>query len=94
MNDSEYNELIKRKLCEAINVKYSDIDWGDSFWYRQKEWTHKERDWFIDWLADYLLENDDIRNSIMRFPTTDSTKVRKFAALFAKMYGWRDLDET
>ena len=88
------NELkpVLTKMCEYVNANPEEIEWRNEedpyFW--KYEWTQKQEQDFINWLADYLYNNKEARNAIMEYPRKNKKICRRVAEFFVWNYGWKE----
>ena len=88
MNDSIIYVL--KKMCSYVNVVYEDIDFKENDWYLKYQWTHEEELDFIEWLANEVRTNNEIRKGLTRLPYRPSkTRCKEFADHFNLMFGWK-----
>jgi len=85
----EHSEIILKEMCRRVGMTDEDyrvFDFTEKEWFRKHEWTEKEEQDFILWLADFLEENKyvpkKIRKRGIRWAGYESSK-------FVMSLGWK-----
>jgi len=68
-------------------VGAKDVDFKKHNWFWDFEWTEKQQDKFIVWLASYLKKNKEARKELMAFSSLK--EYEKVAKQFVFQYGWK-----
>jgi len=87
--DNEYLIHILKEMCHRVNADYAQIDFFEHNWFLTHEWNASEEEDFKSWIVDYLYENKDARNYLMRFPRKNKKDLKKLADEFVFNYGWK-----
>jgi hypothetical protein len=88
-------KLILQKMCKAVNIKITDIDFFAENWQGQYTWTMKEELEFQAWLKIYLDSNPEAVREITHLKELNRPNFEKLAFYFTLFYGWdlRESDE-
>jgi len=82
-------EYVLREMCRRVGARYEGIDFSDPTWFYKYEWTQEEEEDFANWLTKELISNPQLRNDLMKYPTSQRRYLRRFAEVFTANYGWR-----
>ena len=84
---------IMAKMCEYVGADPDEIEWKneDDPYYMKHEWTPEQEQAFIDWFADYMYENKEVRDAIMAFPRKTKKYCREVSEQFVYCHGWSTL---
>ena len=79
------------KMCEMVGAEYEGRDFKKDRYYMDFMWDINKEKEFIDWMADYLYKNKEMRNE---FEINHSTKkiCWEVASAFVLNYGWTRSD--
>ena len=80
-------KIILNKMCDVVGAK--NIDFKEEGWFFKHEWTEEQEKEFSKWMQDYLYENKEARDEMMRIPIKNKKIIEKFADQFLGNYGWR-----
>ena len=75
--------VILTEMCSRVGVEYKGID------FKKHSWTQEQEDSFVEWLAEYLRNNKDARNVIMKHPSKKKKETVETAKSFVWNYGWK-----
>ena len=75
--------VILTEMCSRVGVEYKGID------FKKHSWTQEQEDSFVEWLANYLRENKDARDTLMQYQTKNKRETLEFAKSFVWNYGWK-----
>jgi hypothetical protein len=81
---------VLKKMCLYVNVVFEEINFEEDNWYWKYEWTKEEEQDFIEWLANEIKSNNEIRKGLTRLPYRPSkARCSAFANHFNMMFGWK-----
>lgn len=92
-NFDENLEYILKEMCSRVGRNYDDVDFNDDTWYLTSSWTKKDQDSFTKWLTNYLYNNKEAREALLRFPLKDKNRIENAANEFVFNYGWKVFSE-
>lgn len=72
-----------------VGADFDKINFKNTNWFWDFEWTEKQEDSFRKWLIEYLLKEKEVRMEIMRWPRKDKKIILKLANEFIGNYGWK-----
>lgn len=81
--------IVLKKMCEFAGVNYDEVDFSKECWYEDYCWSEAKQENFRIWLNHELVENVNLRDSIMERPTRNPKIIAKFVDWFILDYGWR-----
>ena len=81
--------VILTEMCKRVDVDYKAIDFNKKSWFWKHSWRQEEQDSFVEWLAEYLRNNKDARNVIMKHPSKKKKETVETARSFVWNYGWK-----
>jgi hypothetical protein len=85
---SKHLRVILEKMFENTGIEYSDDYVQSDNWYLDYQWTEEQEEEFVNWLADYLIENEEARKELL-YSTVKSKKMCSLAARqFVTFFGW------
>jgi hypothetical protein len=88
----KHHKKILEKQCEWVGITLDDIDLSKDDWYTDYNWTEDQRKEFEDWIVDYLKNNKEAREELMRVPSTREDWLYKVAGRnslgWTFDYGW------
>jgi hypothetical protein len=79
---------ILKKMCEVINIKYSDVDFYEQDWQENYSWTVKTEREFQAWVKIYFDSNPEAVREITHLPELNRPNVEKLSFYFTLFYGW------
>lgn len=81
--------IVLQKMCEYVGADYNKIDFSKENWYSEYSWSEKKQDEFINWMVDYLYNNNKARKEILAFShIKKKSKIRESVNWFVFNYGW------
>lgn len=90
---SRHLKLILREMCDRVDTCFWNVDFNDSFWFREHTWSRLEEKSFAEWMEDYLYNNAGARREIMSFYTKKRSAIRSCVFWFLFCYGWKYKEE-
>ena len=84
-------EHIIEHQCEAIGIPRDAVDPYDreSQWFMEYSWTKEMEEGFVDWLANELYTQKEMRHKIMFNPYKDKKRCKQTAEQWVWNYGWK-----
>ena len=55
ISEKDSKEILT-KMCEAISLKYTDIDFNEKDWFLKYSWTIDQENEFKKWLGKFLVK--------------------------------------
>jgi len=90
---NEYLKEILTEMCSRVKIKFEEKNLKNEHWFQKYEWTQKEEKDFVNWLAEYMKNNKEARETLMMFPRKNKRELKQFAEMFCFNYGWRYKDD-
>ena len=87
-NLGKHMAIVIKEMCSRADVDYDSLDLTTDDWFIEYTWTAEEEEQFINWLADYLYENDCAREEIMVYPNKDMKFCGTAAMCLSYYYGF------
>ena len=85
-----YIVYILKEMCKRVDANYDEIDFKKDLWFMEYEWSKKEEQSFVDWLADYLYNNKEARQNIVcSYCNKTKKNMRNVAEEFNWQFGWK-----
>ena len=81
--------VILKEMCYRVDVDYKAMDFNKQGWFWKHSWTQAEQASFIEWLAEYLRNNKEARDTIMKYPSKTKKATLESAKSFVANYGWK-----
>ena len=81
-------EFIIKEMFKRVGADYDSADLEDPDWFRKHTWTKEEQEQFSLWLKQYLKNNKEAREELMKVPTANKRHIDKFVNMFVFNYGW------
>ena len=81
--------VILNEMCKRVDVDYKAMDFNKQGWFWKHSWRQEQEDSFVEWLANYLRENKDARDTLMQYQTKNKRETLEFAKSFVWNYGWK-----
>ncbi len=85
----KHTKIILNKMCEVVGAK--NIDFKEEGWFLKHEWTEEQEKEFSKWMQNYLYENKEARDEMMRISVKNKKIIEKFVDQFLGNYGWRTI---
>ena len=82
-------EIVLKKQCEIVGVKYEDVDFNNDLWFFEYQWTKDQESEFIEWLTNHLQTRKEARAIIMNMPSRNKSMCKRTAEAFAFNFGWK-----
>lgn len=82
-----YLEEILKRLCDAIEVDYEQIDFSERDWNKEFCWNYEQQVRFENWMREYVYENDKVRKTLTRC-RKNREDVNKAVNVFVALWGW------
>lgn len=83
-------KMILQKMCEYVNVDIGDVDFDEKDWFLKHSWTQEQAEDFLNWLANEIRTNKQVREEIWDiFWKPSKSKAKKMASMFVFNYGWK-----
>jgi hypothetical protein len=79
---------ILKHMCEAVDIKYSEVDFYKQDWQEKHSWTVEKEKEFQAWLKIYFDSNPEAIREITRLPEMNRPNFEKVAFYFTLFYGW------
>jgi len=76
------------EMCARVGCTPEDVDWEDAQWYQSQSWTEQAQWDYRMWLAEKLVERQDLRNSLMKSSTRRRRTCEAAADEFIFQWGW------
>ena len=89
---NETLQIILKKMFEIIGEEYSFEKTQSDSWFLDYSWTAEQENQFRDWLVNYLYENKEARQSLMRWPRKNKKTCKRATNEFILWYGWKTLE--
>jgi len=89
MKKRKHLDIILSEMFLRVGEEYSPSKTQEEEWYWTHEWTEKERDEFVKWLAEYLYNNKEARQEIVNYPIKNKKRCADAANWFELNYGWK-----
>lgn len=81
-------EKVLTMMCEAVGVKYEDVDFNEETWYMQHDWTKEQQDQFKQDLYKAVTDSPKFFEDL--FDSRSPKKILKTQIEFFIMsYGWK-----
>ena len=85
---NKYIITILKEQFRRVNTDFpNDKYFKKENWFLDNEWTTEEEQDFKKWFFNYMLENKEARQELMKFPSTDN--IEKTVDEFIMNYGWK-----
>ena len=81
--------VVLKEMCKQVGADYKTMDFKTQEWFWKHSWTQEQEDDFVKWLAEYVSNDKDARNTLMEYPLKTNKATKEFAEEFAWNYGWR-----
>jgi hypothetical protein len=92
MDIGKHLKTVLTKMCEYVEVDYEAVDFTKDKWYQEHTWTFEQAKDFETWFFNYLANNEEARNEIMRTPIRQKKWLMRFVKQFESNYGWKYSD--
>ena len=87
-------EKVMKKMCQMAGANFAKIDFKKPNWFCDYTWTEKQEQKFMDWLAKLMLDNKEVRQEFMCFPSNNKKDIAKFILQFCMNFGWKTRRKT
>jgi hypothetical protein len=78
------------KMCEYVDTSIDAIDLGDNNLFCKYEWTGEQQEEFVNWLADKIRKDKELREELWGADWKPSKqKAKKMARMFVFNLGWK-----
>lgn len=90
--EEPHTTVILKEMFKRVGAAYEGFDLTKPNWFHDYEWTQKEEDEFVEWLADYLVKNKLAHKGWYRGEKYHTHQARKIVS----SYGWKlkELEDT
>lgn len=88
INNKHLKHILKEQ-CKRVGADFNKLDFSKEDWFEKYTWTEEEENNFKQWMMNYLKENKDARQDLMRVPSTNPIIIRGFTTSFILFCGWK-----
>lgn len=82
-------KIILKKMFQMVGEDFSEEYMNQDMWFHNHVWTKEQEDSFLQWMENYLFENNEARNVLMEVPRKERSIIRYACNSFILDYGWR-----
>ena len=77
---------VLKVMHDKVGAPFKDVT--SENWFHKYYWTSKQQDEFIEWLAQYVMDNKEARHEMCSWKSKNKKMMKKFAQEFVFQYGW------
>ena len=86
-------KAVIEEMCRRVGVELKDVDFTSDYWYDSFEWTVEDSIEFVDWLADKLYTDNNMREELTTLKSVEEGLTKEeciqAASSLNLMIGWK-----
>lgn len=86
---NKYLKKVLQEMCNRVGTSFDKIDFEKEGWFNQHTWSEEEENYFKSWFINYLLNNKEARQSLMKYPTVQYRYIKEMIDDWVFSFGWK-----